>query len=127
MFDHVDFAVTDLARSRDFYTTVLATLGISPLVHIQRTDGREGTGFGIAGDARFWIGGGRPVEGRLHIAFQAESRDAVVAFHAAALGAGAVDRGGPALRPQYGDSYYAAFVLDPDGHVIEAVCRRADG
>ena len=126
MFDHVDFAVTDLGRSRDFYVKVLATLGISLLVEIKRTDGREGSGFGISGDPRFWIGGGRPVEGRLHIAFQAESRDAVIAFHAAALGAGGADRGEPALRPQYGDPYYAAFVLDPDGHVIEAVCRRAE-
>jgi len=124
VLDHVDFAVTDLARSRDFYAKVLAPLGISPLLDISHADGRSGTGFGVAGVPRLWIGGGQPVGGRLHIAFRADSRDAVVAFHVAALRAGGADHGGPGLRPEYGDSYYAAYARDPDGHVIEAVCRR---
>ncbi len=123
MFDHVDFAVSDLARSRGFYAKALAPLGIVPVMDIDRADGRRGTGFGTSGDARFWIGGGQPVAGRMHIAFVAPSRAAVRAFHAAALAAGGADHGAPGLRPRYGDPYYAAFVVDPDGHVVEAVCR----
>jgi catechol 2,3-dioxygenase-like lactoylglutathione lyase family enzyme len=125
MFDHVDFAVADLPRSRTFYAKTLAPLGISPLVDIKRDDGRDGTGFGATAYPRFWIGKGTPVAGRLHVAFETESRDAVIAFHAAALSAGGTDHGAPGVRPQYGEHYYAAFVVDPDGHVIEAVCRRA--
>ncbi|NOT86567.1 MAG: VOC family protein [Lysobacter sp.] len=126
MFDHIDFAVTDFPRSRDFYTNVLAVLGFSPFMEIQREDGREGTGFGSLHGPQFWIGGGQPVTGRLHVAFQAASRDTVDAFYATALSMGGVSHGSPGLRPQYGEPYYAAFVLDPDGHVIEAVCRRAE-
>jgi len=126
MFDHIDFAVRDLERSRAFYATVLATLGIAPVIDIRREDGCTGTGFGVGGDARFWIGGGLPVRGRLHIAFEAETRSAVEAFHAAAIAAGGLDHGPPGLRPRYGEPYFAAFVLDPDGHVIEVVCRRRE-
>jgi catechol 2,3-dioxygenase-like lactoylglutathione lyase family enzyme len=126
MFDHVDFAVADFSRSRAFYVQALAALGVVPLHDIKRDDGREGTGFGSNGCPRFWIGKGEPVVGRLHLAFEASSRGAVNAFHAAALSAGGQDHGLPGLRPQYGDHYYAAFVLDPDGHIIEAVCRRAE-
>jgi len=122
MWDHVDFAVVDVARSRAFYVASLAPLGIRPLVEVDRDDGRKGTGFGVD-LARFWIGGGVPVAGRLHVAFVAPSRAAVDAFHAAALAAGGEDRGTPGLRPRYGAHYYAAFVRDPDGHVVEAVCR----
>lgn len=126
MFDHIDFAVKDLSRSRKFYTEVLAVLGIFPFMEIQREDGREGTGFGSMQGAQFWIGGGQPVTGRFHVAFQAASRDAVVAFHDAALRMGGTNQGSPGSRPQYGEPYYAAFVLDPDCHVIEAVYRGAE-
>jgi catechol 2,3-dioxygenase-like lactoylglutathione lyase family enzyme len=126
MFDHIDFAVVDFPRSRAFYAQTLAVLGIVPLLDIKHDDGCEGTGFGIDGSPRFWIGKGAPVAGRFHLAFEASSRSGVDAFHAAALTAGGQDHGQPGLRPQYGDHYYAAFVLDPDGHVIEAVCRRAE-
>ncbi len=125
MFDHVDFAVVDLARSRAFYVHALAPLDIVPLIDIRRADGREGTGFGIDTIPRFWIGGGAAVGGRLHLAFEATSRGAVVAFHAAALEAGGKDHGAPGYRARYGDHYYAAYVEDPDGHVVEAVCRLA--
>lgn len=127
MFDHLDFAVDDIARSRAFYAAALAPLGIVPIVAIDRDDGRRGTGFGGGdGIARFWIGGGEPVAGRMHFAFVAPSRAAVDAFHAAALAAGGEDHGAPGERPRYGAPYYAAFVRDPDGHVIEAMCRAAE-
>lgn len=126
MFDHIDLAVADLARSRNFYTRVLGALGISVFMAIERNEGREGTGFGSLDGPQFWIGGGQPVVGRLHFAFRAASRKAVDAFHATALGMGGTDHGPPGLRPQYGEPYYAAYVLDPDGHVVEAVCRAAE-
>jgi catechol 2,3-dioxygenase-like lactoylglutathione lyase family enzyme len=75
---------------------------------------------------RFWIGKGQTVFGRLHIAFAAPSHEIVAAFHAAGLAAGGSDHGGPGFRANYADNYYAAYIRDPDGHVVEAVCRRAD-
>ena len=123
MLDHVDFAVQDLALSQAFYVTALAPLGIRPLIEIDREDGRQGTGFGLGELTQFHIGGGRPVAGRLHVAFAAQTRAAVDAFYRAALDAGGRDDGRPGLRLRYGEHYYAAYVLDPDGHVVEAVCR----
>jgi len=123
MFDHVDFAVRDLATSRAFYAAALLPLGFRPLLETDRADGRRGTGFGRGEFAQFYIGGGRAVDGRLHVAFKAQSRAAVDAFHRAALAAGGIDRGPPGLRPRYHEHYYAAYVVDPDGHVVEAVCR----
>lgn len=123
MLDHIDFAVQDLALSRAFYVAALAPLGIKPLIETNREDGRQGTGFGVSDLAQFYIGGGRPVAGRLHVAFASRSRAAVDAFHRAALGAGGRDNGKPGLRPRYDENYYAAYVIDPDGHVVEAVCR----
>jgi catechol 2,3-dioxygenase-like lactoylglutathione lyase family enzyme len=123
MLDHVDFSVRDLAVSRAFYVAALAPLGFKPLIETNRIDGRNGTGFGRGEFARFYIGGGRAVDGRLHVAFEAQSRAAVDAFHQAALAAGGTDRGPPGLRPHYHEHYYAAYIVDPDGHVVEAVCR----
>lgn len=123
MIDHIDFAVRDLAVSRAFYVAALAPLGIGPVIDIDREDGRQGTGFGCGESAHFYIGGGDPIVGRLHVAFAAESRAAVEAFHQAALAAGGIDHGKPGLRPHYDEHYYAAYVIDPDGHVVEAVCR----
>jgi catechol 2,3-dioxygenase-like lactoylglutathione lyase family enzyme len=93
------------------------------------TGGYAGCGFGRPGEPEFWIGkdsgpGSQPVPGSLHLAFRADDRAAVDAFHAAALAAGGRDNGPPGLRPQYGPDYYAAFVFDPDGHNLEAVCHR---
>jgi len=121
---HIDFAVTDFARSRAFYVATLAPLGIEVVMDIERNDGRRLTGFGSPPDPTFWIRAGNGIGGRLHVAFLANSRSAVDAFHVAGLRAGGADNGGPGLRPRYADHYYAAFVLDPDGHNIEAVCRR---
>ena len=126
MLDHIDIAVADLKTSGEFYTEVLAPLGIVPLIDIKRPDGREGTGYGRGTTAQFWIGGGPMTVGRLHFAFSAESRKAVDEFHSAALRYCAVSKGEPGQRSNYGENYYAAFVLDPNGHTIEAVCRVAE-
>lgn len=126
MLDHVDFAVHDFTLSRAFYVAALKPLGIRALIDVNREDGRQGTGFGRDGLTQFFIGGGRPVDGRLHVAFSAHARAAVDQFHRAALAAGGTDKGKPGLRPHYGPHYYAAYVIDPDGHTVEAVCRRPD-
>jgi catechol 2,3-dioxygenase-like lactoylglutathione lyase family enzyme len=124
MFDHIGFAVTDLARSKAFYHRALAPLGISILreATAEQTGGNAHVAFG-AGRPFFWIGTGRPLTGRLHVAFAADDRASVDAFHRAALAAGGTDNGPPGLRPHYHANYYGAFVLDPDGHNVEAVCR----
>jgi len=126
MFDHVDIAVVNLEVSRKFYRTVLAALGFEPFMDIKTDEGREGTGYGSLAGEQFWIGKGEPVKGRMHIAFSASSRSSVDAFYEAAIGAGGKAKGAPGIRPTYGEHYYAAFVFDPDGHTIEAVCRHAE-
>jgi catechol 2,3-dioxygenase-like lactoylglutathione lyase family enzyme len=113
LFDHVVLPVRDLARSRSFYEAALQPLGVTVV------DNPGGPGFAL-GDQDLWITEREPA-GSLHIAFAAPDRVTVDAFHAAALGAGGVDNGGPGLRPRYHSEYYAAYVLDPDGNNIEAV------
>jgi catechol 2,3-dioxygenase-like lactoylglutathione lyase family enzyme len=124
MLDHVGLAVTSLERSRDFYTRALAPLGISLIMEITRemTGGDSHLGFG---DDRpfFWIGDGSSKVSGLHVAFTARDRATVDAFHRQALAAGGTDNGKPGLRPHYHANYYGAFVLDPDGNNIEAVCH----
>jgi catechol 2,3-dioxygenase-like lactoylglutathione lyase family enzyme len=128
MIDHIGFAVSDLARSRAFYVQSLAPLGFAPVMDVSReqTGGYEGTAFGPPGRPQFWIGNGEQRGGPMHIAFAAASRSAVDAFHNAAIAAGGHDNGAPGLRPHYHPDYYGAFVLDPDGHNIEAVCHVAE-
>jgi predicted lactoylglutathione lyase len=88
--------------------------------------GSDAVGFGAKGDSGlFWIGGGKVGEG-VHVAFDADTREQVDDFHRAALAAGGRDNGAPGLRPNYGPNYYAAFVFDPDGANIEAVCMAPD-
>jgi len=125
MIDHIGFAVADYARSRAFYVSALAPLGFAPAMDVTReqTGSYEGTGFGPPGRPQFWIGNGPTGSGSMHIAFAAPSRAAVDAFHRAALAAGARDNGAPGLRRHYHANYYGAFVIDPDGHNIEAVCH----
>ena len=118
MFDHIGFPVSDVARSKEFYVAALAPLKYVPIVVDEAS-----AGFGHPGRPQFWIGTGKPFTGRLHVAFLADDRAAVQAFYDAALKAGGTDNGAPGLRPEYHASYYAAFVLDPDGHNIEAVCH----
>ena len=120
---HVDFSVTDFAVSRAFYRTLLAPLGLSLVLEFDRGGGRLLAGFGSPPDPVFWIRSGKPFTDRQHVAFLTDSRAAVDAFHHAGLEAGGASNGPPGLRPDYAANYYAAYVLDPDGHNIEAVCR----
>ena len=125
MLDHIGFAVADLARSKAFYVQALAPLGVALLVELTAADtGADAhAGFGAGGKPFFWIGTGEKAKGGLHIAFAAKSRSEVDAFHRAALAAGGRDNGAPGLRPHYHANYYGAFVLDPDGNNVEAVCH----
>jgi catechol 2,3-dioxygenase-like lactoylglutathione lyase family enzyme len=119
--DHLAISTRDYDVSRAFYEKALAPLGIKPMLVFDSEAGRT-TGFGDA-DPFLWIGDGGVVKGRLHVALSARSRAEVDAFHAAAIAAGGRDNGAPGLRPHYHKDYYGAFVLDPDGHNIEAVCH----
>jgi catechol 2,3-dioxygenase-like lactoylglutathione lyase family enzyme len=92
-------------------------------VSSEETGGDSHADFGAKGRPQFWIGSGKPIKGQVHFAFMAKGRAAVDAFLAAALKAGGKDNGAPGLRPHYHANYYGAFVLDPDGHNIEAVCH----
>jgi catechol 2,3-dioxygenase-like lactoylglutathione lyase family enzyme len=118
MLAHISIGVTDLARARGFYDAVLAPLGYARVYDVPGAHG-----YGTPNQPSFWIGGeaGTKPNAGFHVAFMAKDRKAVQAFHAAALKAGGQDNGKPGLRPEYTENYYAAFVLDPDGHHIEAV------
>lgn len=123
MIDHTGLQVSDPVAARAFYEATLAPLGYAVLreVPTQFTGGKVVLGLGVAPKPDFWIAEGPPNEPRVHIAFRAKSRAEVDAFYAAALAAGGRDNGPPGPRPHYHESYYGAFVLDPDGHNIEAV------
>ena len=125
MLDHVSIGVRDIGRTRGFYDAVFAPLGYRCL-----SAGETSLGYGKDSVA-FWIGASEaPVapDGRsgLHFCFSAPTRAGVDDFHRAALAHGGRDNGPPGLRKDYGDSYYAAFVIDPDGYRIEAYCGRAE-
>jgi catechol 2,3-dioxygenase-like lactoylglutathione lyase family enzyme len=127
MLDHITLTVADFARSRAFFDAALAPLGVGVVFEVtaEQSGTRRYAGYGEAGRPYFWIGGG-PATGAAHVAFAASSRAEVDAFHAAALAAAGRDNGAPGLRPHYDPDYYGAFVLDPDGNNIEAVCRRPE-
>jgi catechol 2,3-dioxygenase-like lactoylglutathione lyase family enzyme len=129
ILDHVGLNVTDYARSKAFYERALAPLGITPIMEFGTA-----CGFGRDGKPELWIGSGQAsyqspeqvsVITPIHVGIRAADRAQVDAFHAAAVAAGARDFGQPGLRPEYHPEYYGAFVLDPDGHNIEAVCHGA--
>jgi catechol 2,3-dioxygenase-like lactoylglutathione lyase family enzyme len=128
MLDHITFGVTDFARSTSFYDRAFAPLGVKRLFDVpkEHTGGVNVTGYG---DERpwFWLAEEDATSGKLHVALRAASRAAVDAFFAAAVAAGGRDNGAPGVRPYYHPNYYGAFVLDPDGHNIEAVCHLAEG
>jgi catechol 2,3-dioxygenase-like lactoylglutathione lyase family enzyme len=116
--DHMSLAVEDVERSRRFYEAALAPLGMRLVA-----DHGEECAFGPGDADDFWSVAGGPTRPPLHLAFAAGEREPVHAFHAAALAAGGRDNGAPGLRPQYHAGYYAAYVFDPDGHNVEAVCH----
>src|ERR1700746_4100861 len=125
MLDHVGFAVADYERSKAFYEKALAPLGYTLLMEFSAA----AAGFGIEDGGRpsFFIEAhGEPARGQLHVALRAETRAHVDAFHAAAVEAGGTDNGAPGVRAIYHPDYYAAYVLDPDGHNIEAVCHQPE-
>jgi len=125
MIDHLGFPVSNYGRAKAFYTQALAPLGYTLIMEVDQTENEaKAAGFGINGKPDFWIGGEGGLNWLIHVAIVAEDRAAVDAFYRAALAAGGKDNGAPGLRPHYHRNYYAAFVFDPDGHNIEAVCHR---
>lgn len=124
MLDHIGLPVSDFERSKAFYTTVFAPLGYGLVMEVtpeMTGDGSSAAGFG-QGKPDFWIGSSDK-QARTHVAVVAANRAEVRSFYETALAAGAKDNGPPGLRPHYHENYYAAFVLDADGHNIEAVCH----
>jgi catechol 2,3-dioxygenase-like lactoylglutathione lyase family enzyme len=119
VIDHVSVGVNDLERSREFYRRALKPLGFAEIG--QWRDGAQDVAFGLQEADDFAISLAYPPRGSVHIAFAADHREQVDAFYEAAIAAGGRDNGPPGLRPEYSEGYYGAFVLDPDGHNIEAV------
>ena len=124
MFDHVKFGVSDYAASKAFFLAALEPIGVTVVSEGSPAYGVELASIGNASLCLFQTNE-RPAP--LHLAFVADHRRQVDAFHRAALAAGGVDHGAPGLRPHYHANYYAAFVIGPDGHNIEVVCHAAEG
>lgn len=127
MLDHIGVAISNIDRSRAFYEAALKPLGIAKIFEYgpDKTDsGGTAIGFGKDGMPFFWVGDNERVGEGTHVAFTAPDRATVDAFYAAALAAGGKDNGAPGLRPKYHPNYYGAFVLDPDGINVEAVCHK---
>ena len=119
MIDHMGLSVRDLAASREFYEAALAPLGYKCIMEFD-----EAVGFGVPPKPDFWLSEGDPAHTfTLHVAFRADTRAQVDAFYKAAIAAGGRDNGMPGVRAHYHPNYYGAFVFDPDGHNIEAVCH----
>ena len=118
MIDHLTLTVRDLQRSVAFYSRALAPLGYGVSMRFEQF-----VGMGTKQKPAFWLKPGPTPSTPMHLAFVAPSRTGVDGFHAEALGAGAQDNGPPGLRPHYHRHYYGAFIIDPDGHNIEAVCH----
>jgi len=128
MIDHIGYSVRDLAASKAFYDKALAPIGYRLILEVtEEMTGGHGAHAGF-GDSRpdFWIGTGKPPTTSFHIAFGVTSRAQVDAFYKAAIEAGGRDNGKPGLRPEYHETYYGAFVLDPDGNNVEAVCHEPE-
>ncbi|WP_374486363.1 VOC family protein [Zoogloea sp.] len=128
MIDHTGIVVSDFAKSKAFYLNALAPIGYVLIMELPAsvTGHTDVAGFGELPKPDFWLSRGTPNQPPIHVAFRARSRAEVDAFHKAALAAGGTDNGAPGLRPHYHPNYYGAFVLDPDGHNIEAVCHDAE-
>jgi catechol 2,3-dioxygenase-like lactoylglutathione lyase family enzyme len=121
MIDHIGLRSPQSDALAHFYEAVLAPLGYTKLFAWE-----GGAGFGRDGFAALWVGASETKPTGIHIALAAPNRAAVDAFYGAAIGAGAMDNGRPGLRPDYHANYYAAFVIDPDGNNLEAVCHAAE-
>jgi len=119
IIDHIGLSVSDLEASKAFYTRALKPLGITLIMEVHGW-----AGFGKGEKPEFWFGPHHSVQHPMHIAFLAESREAVDQFYQAAIEAGGKDNGKPGIREIYHPDYYGAFVIDPDGHNIEAVCHK---
>lgn len=126
MIDHITLRVRDIEKTKAFYSQALMPLGYQ-LSMEQSFDDIHVLGFGRNGKTDTWFTNDTPVSGPTHIAWRAESTAEVDAFYQAALRAGGRDNGRPGPRPHYHEDYYGAFVLDPDGNNVEAVCRRPVG
>jgi catechol 2,3-dioxygenase-like lactoylglutathione lyase family enzyme len=125
VIDHLTVGVSDLERSREFYAKALEPLGFSEAG--PWSDANREVAFGLEHASDFAISEQYEPGGQLHLAFAADTREQVDAFHRAALSAGGRDNGAPGPRPEYSADYYGAFVLDPDGHNVEAVCHSSAG
>lgn len=131
MIDHTGVVVSDFAASKAFYSTALGAIGLTLLMEFPAsvTGSTDVAGFGEPDtlaqglSPEFWLARGTPGSTPVHVAFRVSSRRMVDTFHKVAFGAGGRDNGAPGLRPHYHPNYYAAFVLDPDGHNVEAVYR----
>ena len=124
MFDHIGVPVSDYERAKAFYRAALAPLDYVLVLEVRQSENdAPAAGFGANGKPDFWIGGEGGLGKPLHVAIVAKSRAAVDAFYHAAITAGGRDNGAPGIRAHYHPDYYGAFVLDPDGHNIEAVCH----
>ncbi len=123
MFDHIKFGVSDYAASKAFFVNALAPLGVVAI-----SEGLPSYGIELCakGDVSLCLFQTHEKPAHLHLAFTAANRSEVDAFYRAALASGAKDNGPPGLRPQYSGKYYAAFVIGPDGHNIEAVCHEPE-
>ena len=120
MLDHIGLRTKKFDTLVGFYETCLKPLGYSKVASYE-----GGAGFGKNGAAALWIGDSKEAPSSVHLAFDSPNRKAVDAFYKAAMEKGAKDNGKPGIRADYGESYYAAFVIDPDGNNIEAVCQKA--
>lgn len=121
IIDHIGLVVSDHEASKQFYSQCLAPLGITLVMEVEGW-----AGFGRNNKTEFWFGPGGVAQRPMHIAFSADNRKQVDAFYQAALAAGGKDNGAPGIREIYHPNYYGAFVFDPDGHNIEAVCHKPE-
>lgn len=121
MIDHIGLRTRRFVEMSAFYEAVLAPLGYRKLFTYE-----GGAGFGREGAASLWIGDAERASAGIHLAIASATRAGVDAFYEAAMMIGAQDNGAPSLRPNYSPNYYAAFVLDPDGNNIEAVCHQPE-
>ena len=126
MIDHIGFGVSDYEKSKAFYDKALAPLGIAMIMEVSaaETGSNAAAGYGKDGKPFFWISDEKKAGEPIHVAFPAPDRRTVDVFYETALAAGGKDNGAPGVRPHYHPDYYGAFVRDPDGNNIEAVCHK---